>query len=44
MDRVVFSIDGATPESYKKYRIGGSFDKAYGKMNLKTAIGVFAFG
>jgi hypothetical protein len=32
MDRVVFSIDGATPESYKKYRIGGSFDKAYGKM------------
>ena len=32
MDRVVFSIDGATPESYKKYRIGGSFDKAFGKM------------
>jgi hypothetical protein len=32
MDRVVFSIDGATDESYKKYRIGGSFDKAYGKM------------
>ena len=31
-DRVVFSIDGATPESYKKYRIGGSFEKAYGKM------------
>jgi hypothetical protein len=32
IDRVVFSIDGATSESYKKYRIGGSFEKAYGKM------------
>jgi len=32
LDRVVFSIDGATPESYKKYRVGGSFEKAYGKM------------
>jgi hypothetical protein len=32
LDRVVVSIDGATPESYRKYRIGGSFEKAYGKM------------
>lgn len=32
LSRVIFSIDGATPESYKKYRIGGSFDKAFGKM------------
>ena len=32
MDRVVFSIDGATPESYRKYRVGGSFSKTFGKM------------
>jgi hypothetical protein len=32
LDRVVFSIDGATHDSYRKYRIGGSFDKAFGKM------------
>src|SRR5262249_4141221 len=32
MDRVVFSIDGATPESYCKYRVGGSFSKTHGKM------------
>jgi hypothetical protein len=32
LDRVVFSIDGATPESYRKYRVGGSFTKAFGKM------------
>jgi hypothetical protein len=32
MDRVVFSIDGATAESYRKYRIGGTFSKAFGKM------------
>jgi hypothetical protein len=32
MDRLVFSIDGATPESYRKYRVGGSFSKAFGKM------------
>jgi len=32
LDRVVFSIDGATAESYRKYRIGGSFSKAFGKM------------
>jgi hypothetical protein len=34
--RVVFSIDGATPESYRKYRIGGSFEKAFGKMRALT--------
>jgi MoaA/NifB/PqqE/SkfB family radical SAM enzyme len=32
MDRVVFSIDGATAESYRKYRVGGTFSKAFGKM------------
>ena len=32
MDRIIFSIDGATQESYGKYRVGGSFNKAFGKM------------
>ena len=32
MDRIVFSIDGATNESYRKYRVGGTFSKAFGKM------------
>ena len=32
MDKVVFSIDGATAESYRKYRVGGTFSKAFGKM------------
>jgi organic radical activating enzyme len=32
MDRLVFSIDGATQESYRKYRVGGRFSKAFGKM------------
>jgi sulfatase maturation enzyme AslB (radical SAM superfamily) len=33
LHRVVFSIDGATAESYRKYRVGGTFSKAFGKMN-----------
>src|SRR5262245_48984405 len=32
MDRIVFSIDGATADSYRKYRVGGNFSKAFGKM------------
>src|SRR3984893_9826772 len=32
MDRILFSIDGATGESYRKYRVGGTFSKACGKM------------
>ena len=28
----MLSIDGATAESYRKYRIGGAFSKAFGKM------------
>jgi hypothetical protein len=32
LDRVVFSIDGATADSYRKYRVGGTFSKAFGKM------------
>lgn len=31
-DRIVFSIDGATPESYRKYRVGGDWNKAMAKM------------
>jgi organic radical activating enzyme len=32
IDQLLFSIDGATQESYGKYRVGGSFSKAFGKM------------
>ena len=32
MDKVIFSIDGASEESFRKYRVGGSFSKAFGKM------------
>lgn len=31
-DKVVFSIDGATPESYRKYRVGGEWHRAMAKM------------
>jgi hypothetical protein len=36
IDEVTFSIDGATPESYVKYRRRGNFDKAIG--NLRFAV------
>jgi pyruvate-formate lyase-activating enzyme len=32
MDRVVFSIDGANPASYRKYRVGGDLSKALNKL------------
>jgi MoaA/NifB/PqqE/SkfB family radical SAM enzyme len=32
LDRLVFSIDGATDYSYSKYRVGTTFSKAFGKM------------
>ena len=32
MDRVIFSIDGANPASYRKYRVGGDLSKALKKM------------
>ena len=32
MDRVIFSIDGANPASYRKYRVGGDLSKALNKM------------
>jgi MoaA/NifB/PqqE/SkfB family radical SAM enzyme len=32
VDYVKFSIDGACQESYKKYRVGGQFQKAYDNM------------
>ncbi len=36
IDEVTFSIDGATPESYTKYRQRGNFDKAFA--NLRFAV------
>ena len=32
-DRIVFSIDGAREESYRKYRVNGSLNKALSKMS-----------
>jgi pyruvate-formate lyase-activating enzyme len=32
IDRIIFSIDGASQESYGKYRVGGNFDKAFRNM------------
>jgi pyruvate-formate lyase-activating enzyme len=32
LDRIVFSIDGATEESYSHYRVGGKFEKALNNM------------
>jgi MoaA/NifB/PqqE/SkfB family radical SAM enzyme len=32
IDGVIFSIDGATPESYVKYRVGGDFDAVIANM------------
>ena len=33
MDRVIFSIDGANPSSYRKYQVGGDLSKALNKMS-----------
>ena len=32
IDHIVFSIDGASQETYSKYRIGGNFNKAFKNM------------
>lgn len=32
VDRMVFSIDGARPESYARYRVGGSLERALGNL------------
>ena len=32
VDRMLFAIDGARPESYARYRVGGRLDKALGAM------------
>ena len=32
VNQIIFSIDGATQESYQRYRVGGSFHKAFSKM------------
>jgi hypothetical protein len=37
IDEVTFSIDGATPASYAKYRQRGDFDKAIGNLRAATA-------
>jgi hypothetical protein len=37
IDEVTFSIDGATPESYVKYRKRGDFDKAIRNLGTATA-------
>lgn len=31
-DEVIFSIDGASPETYSKYRVGGDFDRVIANM------------
>ncbi len=38
LDRVVFSIDGATEKSYRRYRVGGSLERALASLaSLATA-------
>lgn len=37
IDEVTFSIDGATPESYVKYRKRGDFEKAIRNLGIATA-------
>ena len=37
IDEVTFSIDGATPESYVKYRKRGDFEKAIRNLKIATA-------
>jgi len=34
LDKLIVSIDGATPESYSKYRIGGDFNKVIDNLKL----------
>jgi len=38
IDRIVFSIDGATKKSYLKYQTGGDFDKAIENMKRFVAV------
>lgn len=33
VDRIVFSIDGATPESYRRYRVRGSLERALANLS-----------
>jgi MoaA/NifB/PqqE/SkfB family radical SAM enzyme len=37
VDRMLFAIDGARPESYARYRVGGKLDKALGAMRQMVA-------
>ncbi|MFH1202400.1 MAG: radical SAM protein [Candidatus Omnitrophota bacterium] len=34
LDKLIVSLDGATPETYSKYRIGGNFDKVLAHIKL----------
>ena len=36
VDRITFSVDGASQETYEKYRVGGDFNKA--KENMKLLV------
>ena len=37
LDRIVFSIDGAREESYRRYRVGGSFARALANLEALAA-------
>jgi pyruvate-formate lyase-activating enzyme len=37
LDRIVFSIDGATEKSYRRYRVGGSFARAIESLETLVA-------
>jgi len=37
VDRMLFAIDGARPESYARYRVGGKLEKALGAMRNMVA-------
>lgn len=37
VDRMLFAIDGARPESYAKYRVGGKLERALGAMREMVA-------
>lgn len=34
LDKIIVSIDGITPETYSKYRVGGDFNKAMNNLEL----------
>jgi len=36
-DEVIFSVDGASPETYSRYRVGGDFDRVMANMRALVA-------